>query len=115
MINKAMVIGKVNADPTIRASSDGSRVANFVIITARHWTDKKTGLPRTEKQKHNVAIFAEKVISVVENRVKAGTLVFVEGPMEARRHKDAAGNEIESVDIMIRPMSGSLDILKDVS
>ena len=40
-INKVILVGNLGADPEVRFTAAGVRVANFSMATSEHWQDKK--------------------------------------------------------------------------
>ena len=42
-LNKVMLIGNLGADPVIRQTQDGKRLAQLSLATSESWKDKATG------------------------------------------------------------------------
>ena len=40
-LNKAQIIGNLGADPEIRSTNSGTRVATLSVATSRQWTDRQ--------------------------------------------------------------------------
>src|SRR5207249_410203 len=52
-LNKVMLIGNLGADPEVRSTNNGSRVANLSLATSRQWTGQ--GGEKQEKAAAKVA------------------------------------------------------------
>ncbi|HET8656060.1 MAG TPA: single-stranded DNA-binding protein [Longimicrobiaceae bacterium] len=88
-LNKAMLIGNLGADPEVRTTSNGNRVAQFSLATGRSWTDAEgTSHERTEW--HRVVAWG-RLVDVVEAYAKKGERVYVEGEIQYRSYEDAEG------------------------
>ncbi len=92
-LNKVMLIGNLGADPEVRSTTNGSRVANLSLATSRQWTS-----PGGEKQEktewHKVICWNSKVAKgqqladLAEKYMKKGDRVYVEGRIEYRTWED---------------------------
>ena len=56
-LNKVMLIGNLGADPEIRHTQDGRKIANFRIATSEQWRDKHTGERREKTEWHRIVVF----------------------------------------------------------
>ena len=41
-INKVILLGRLGADPEVRVSQEGNKIARFSIATSETWKDKNT-------------------------------------------------------------------------
>ena len=90
-LNKAMLIGNCGKDPDIRNLDNGNKVANLTIATTDkgYTTREGTQIPeRTEW--HNVVVWGG-LAKVVEQYVKKGTKLFIEGKIRTRKYDDSNG------------------------
>lgn len=46
-VNKAIILGRLGADPEVRNFSNGGRVVNLRIATSEKWKDKSSGEQRS--------------------------------------------------------------------
>ena len=79
-VNKVHLIGNVGTDPEIRATSSGTRVAKLSLATNRTWKDA-SGQKGEKTEWHRLTIFG-KLADVVEQYVKKGDRLYVEGRIE---------------------------------
>lgn len=114
-LNKVMLIGNLGADPEIRSFQNGGRVANLRIATSETWKDRNTGERQERTEWHTVAIFSEGLVSVVENYLKKGSKVFVEGQLQTRKWQDQQGNDRYSTEVVLRGYGGTLTMLDGAS
>ncbi|PZQ48763.1 MAG: single-stranded DNA-binding protein [Rhodovulum sulfidophilum] len=112
-VNKVILVGRVGADPEIRAFGNGAKVANLRLATSETWRDKNSGERKERTEWHSVAIFNEGIIKVAEQYVRKGSMVYVEGQLETRKWQDQAGNDRYSTEVTVRPYRGDLHLLGD--
>lgn len=110
-LNKVMLIGNLGADPEIRSFQNGGRVANLRLATSENWKDKNTGERRERTEWHTVAIFSEGLVNVVENYLKKGSKVFIEGKLQTRKWQDQSGNDRYSTEVVLQGFDGTLTML----
>lgn len=107
-INRAILQGNVGRDPEIRSMPSGDKVATFSIATEERWRDKDTGEQKQETQWHNIVVFSQGVIKIVEQYVKKGSRVMVEGAIKYRQYKDRDGVERKATEIVLGRFDGRL-------
>jgi len=79
-LNKVMLIGNVGSDPEIRATSSGNRVAKLSVATNRTWSDR-SGQQQEKTEWHRLTFFG-RLVDIVEQWVKKGDRLYVEGRVE---------------------------------
>lgn len=114
-LNKVMLIGNLGADPEIRSFQNGGKVANLRIATSETWKDRNTGERQERTEWHNVAIFSEGLVGVVERYLKKGSKVYVEGQLQTRKWQDQSGQDRYTTEVVIRGMNGGLTMLDGAS
>lgn len=114
-LNKVMLIGNLGADPEIRTFQNGGKVANLRIATSETWKDRNTGERQERTEWHNVAIFSEGLVGVVERYLKKGSKVYVEGQLQTRKWQDQNGQDRYTTEVVIRGMNGGLTMLDGAS
>ena len=87
-VNKVILVGNLGADPEIRQTKDGKPIANLRIATSESWKDRNTGERREKTEWHRVVIFNEGLTRVVEQYVKKGSKVYIEGQLQTRKWQD---------------------------
>ena len=94
-LNKVMLIGNLGADPEIRSTSNGSRVANFSLATSRQW-NTQAGEKQEKTEWHKCVVWSRRdgqggLVDVVEKYVKKGDRLYIEGQIEYRTYEDKEG------------------------
>ncbi len=110
-LNKVMLIGNLGADPEVRSFQNGGRVANLRIATSETWKDRNTGERQERTEWHNVAIFSEGLVNVVENYLRKGSKVFIEGKLQTRKWQDQSGQDRYTTEVVLRGYDGTLTML----
>ncbi len=109
-INRAILLGNVGKDPEIRSNNSGDRIATFSIATSETWKDKSTGERKEATEWHNIVVFNQNIIPVVESYVNKGTRVSVEGMIKTRKWQDRDGKDRWSTEIVIGRFDGRLSL-----
>lgn len=110
-VNKVILVGNVGKDPETRSFSNGGKVCNFSLATSETWKDKQSGERRESTQWHNIAIFNENLIRVVENYVNKGTKLYLEGQLQTRKWQDRDGNDRWTTEVVLQRFRGELVLL----
>lgn len=110
-VNKATLIGHLGADPEIRRLPSGGTVASFRLATSESWRDKQTGERREKTEWHNVVVFNENLVRVIEQYVKKGSKLYVEGQLQTRKYQDKSGQDRYSTEIVLQGFNGSIVLL----
>ena len=111
-LNKVQLIGRLGADPEIKQMVNGKNVARLSIATSQTWKDKSSGERKEKTEWHRVVIFNEGLVSVVQQYVKKGANVYVEGQLSTRKWKDeSSGQDKYSTEIILQGYNSSLTML----
>jgi len=110
-VNKVILIGNLGADPEIRRTQDGRPIANLRIATSDSWRDKNTGERREKTEWHRVVVFNEGLCKVIEQYVKKGSKVYIEGALQTRKWTDQSGVEKYSTEIVLQGFNSTLTML----
>ena len=111
-LNRVQLIGNVTADPEIKTTPNGQKVATFSIATNRVWKDA-SGNKQEQTEFHNIVIWG-KLADIVEQYVQKGKKLYVEGRLQTRSWEDQAGQkryrtEIVSENIILLGGGGQRD------
>ncbi len=110
-VNKVILVGNVGKDPEIRAFQNGGRVASFSVATSESWKDKATGERKERTEWHRISIMNDNLVGIVEQYVKKGSKLYIEGQLETRKWTDQSGVEKYSTEVVLRPYRGELTLL----
>lgn len=110
-VNKVILIGNVGADPEIRRTQDGRPIANLRIATSESWKDRNSGERREKTEWHTVVVFSEPLCKVIEQYVKKGAKLYIEGALQTRKWQDQTGNDRYSTEIVLQGFNSTLTML----
>jgi single-strand DNA-binding protein len=111
-LNKVLLIGRLGADPEIKQMVNGKNVARLSIATSQTWKDKNSGERKEKTEWHRVVIFNEGLVNVVQQYLKKGANVYVEGQLSTRKWKDeSSGQDKYSTEIVLQGYNSSLTML----
>ena len=111
-LNKVLLIGRLGADPEIKQMVNGKSVARLSLATSNTWKDKNTGEKKEKTEWHRVVIFNEGLVNVVQQYVKKGAQVYLEGELTTRKWKDEkAGIDKYSTEVVLQGFNSSFKIL----
>tara|TARA_A100001015_G_scaffold186117_1_gene207077 strand:+ start:3423 stop:3884 length:462 start_codon:yes stop_codon:yes gene_type:complete len=111
-LNKVLLIGRLGADPEIKQMVNGKNVARLSIATSQSWKDKSSGERKEKTEWHRVVIFNEGLVNVVQQYLKKGANVYIEGQLTTRKWKDeASGQDKYSTEIVLQGYNSSLTML----
>jgi single-strand DNA-binding protein len=110
-VNKVILVGNVGADPEIRRTQDGRPIANLRIATSDQWRDKSSGERREKTEWHNVVVFNEGLCKVVEQYVKKGAKLYIEGALQTRKWQDQNGNDRYTTEVVLQGFNSTLTML----
>ncbi len=111
-LNKVQIIGRLGADPEIKQMVNGKNVARLSVATSQSWKDKSSGERKEKTEWHRVVIFNEGLVNIVQQYLKKGANVYLEGQLSTRKWKDEkSGQDKYSTEIVLQGYNSSLTML----
>ena len=111
-LNKVQLIGRLGADPEVKQMVNGKSVARLSLATSQSWKDRNTGEKKEKTEWHRIVVFNEGLVNVVQQYLKKGAQVYVEGQLSTRKWKDEqSGQDKYSTEILIQGYNSSLTML----
>ena len=111
-LNKVLLIGRLGADPEIKQMVNGKNVARLSLATSQTWKDKNTGEKKEKTEWHRIVVFNEGLVNVVQQYLKKGAQIYVEGQLSTRKWKDEqSGQDKYSTEVLIQGYNSSLTML----
>ena len=111
-LNKVQLIGRLGADPEIKQMVNGKNVARLSIATSQSWKDKSSGERKEKTEWHRIVIFNEGLVNIVQQYLKKGANIYVEGQLSTRKWKDEkSGQDKYSTEIVLQGYNSSLTML----
>ncbi len=105
-LNKVMLIGNLGADPEVRSTNNGTRVATLSLATSRQW-NTQAGEKQEKTEWHRCVVWNARqsgLADVVEKYLKKGDRVYVEGRIEYRTWQDRDGQTRYTTEINVRDL-----------
>ena len=97
-LNKVFIVGRLTADPVLRATPSGQQVASFSLATNRVWNDK-SGQKQEAVEFHNIVVWGRQA-EVASKFLSKGGLALVEGRMQTRGWQDKQGQNRKTTEII---------------
>ena len=84
----------------IRNTQEGKKVASFSIATSEIWRDKATGEKKENTEWIRCVAFGN-LANILEQYVKKGSKVYVEGKVKTTKYTDASGIDKYTTDVVL--------------
>ena len=111
-LNKVLLIGRLGADPEIKQMVNGKSVARLSLATSQSWKDKTTGEKKEKTEWHRIVVFNEGLVNVIQQYLKKGAQIYIEGQITTRKWKDEqSGQDKYSTEVVIQGYNSSLTML----
>lgn len=110
-LNEVKLIGHLGADPEIRRTQDGRPIANFSLATSEKWRDKTTGEAKEKTDWHRVVVFNENLCKTIEQYVKKGSQVYIQGKLQTRKWTDQSGADKYVTEVVCQAFDCKLGLL----
>lgn len=109
-LNKAMIIGRLGADPEVRYTQSNTAVANMNVATSERYKDRN-GEQQENTEWHRVVAWS-RLAEICQEYLKKGSLVYFEGPIQTREWEDKDGQkryttEIKALNMQMLDSKGS--------
>lgn len=111
-LNKVTLIGNVGADPEIRSTHSGDKIASIRLATSERWKGKD-GEKQERTEWHTVVIFNENLVKVVESYVRKGSKLYLEGQLQTRKWTDKDGADRYSTEVVLQRFRGEIVLLSE--
>ena len=102
MLNKAILIGNLGADPEIRYTQSGTQVATFRIATTERWKGQD-GQMQESTEWHRIVAY-KRLAEICGEYLNKGSKVYIEGKIQTRKWQDQSGNDKYTTEIIAREM-----------
>ncbi len=105
-LNCVTLIGNLGADPEVRSTTGGGRVAAFSMATSRVWNGAN-GEKQEKTEWHRCIVWNSKtsqLADIVERYLKKGDKVYIEGRIEYRQWQDKENQTRYATEINVREL-----------
>ncbi len=97
-LNKQLLIGNVGADPRVSAFENNRKVAQFSLATTETYKDRDGNRQETTEW-HNIVAWSP-LAEVVEQYVKKGSCVYIEGRTRSRQYQTKDGETRYTTEVL---------------
>lgn len=104
MVNKVILIGNVGMDPEVRAMEGGVKVARIRLATTERYRDRQSNENKEHTEWHTITLWRG-LADVVDNYVRKGSQIYVEGRLRTREWTDQQGNKRYTTEILADTMN----------
>jgi single-strand DNA-binding protein len=101
-VNKAILLGRLGADPEVRYTSSGTAITNFRMATSTMFTNKE-GQKEEKTEWHKVVAFG-RLGEICGEYLAKGKQVYIEGRIQTRDWEDKDGNKRWTTEIIVQSM-----------
>lgn len=101
-VNKAIIVGRLGADPEVRYTQSNTAVATLSIATSERYKDRNGQMQETTEWHRCVAW--GRTAEVCQQFLKKGSQVYVEGPIQTRSWDDKNGEKRYTTEIKVLTM-----------
>ena len=98
-VNKAILVGNLGRDAELKFTGNGFAIARFSIATADRRKDSKTGEWVEKTEWHRIVLLGKQAESL-QDYLKKGKQVYVEGRIETRSWDDKDGQKRYTTEIV---------------
>lgn len=99
-VNKCIIIGNLGADPEIRTTNAGNKVAALRVATSERWTGND-GQKQERTEWHSIAVVHDAIAGIAERYLRKGSKVYVEGQLHTRKWTDKAGSDRYKTEVVV--------------
>jgi single-strand DNA-binding protein len=110
-VNKVILVGNVGKDPEIRHTNDGKAIVNLSLATSESWRDKASGERKEKAEWHRIVVFNENIAKIIEQYVRKGDKIYIEGQLQTRKWANKDGIEQYTTEIVLQAFNGQLVLL----
>lgn len=107
-LNKVQLIGNLGNDPDI---INEGKIAKFSLATSESWNDKTSGEKMTKTEWHNIVVYNEGLVGVIQQYVKKGSKVYVDGQLQTRKWEDKDGATRYTTEVVLQGFNSTLIML----
>ena len=110
-VNKVILLGNLGRDPEVRSMQSGSKMASFSLATSKRWKDRATQEQKEKTSWHNIVVFGDGLVDIVEKYVKKGSKIYIEGELQTRKWQDQDGNDKYTTEVILQGFNSNLTLL----
>lgn len=100
MLNKVILIGRLTADPDVRAAANGTHVTSVRLATNTYLGRDDDGTKREQVEFHQLVVFGRQAEIAAEYLTK-GQLIYAEGRSQTRSWETSEGQRRYTTEVVV--------------
>lgn len=100
MVNKVILIGRLTADPDVRATASGTHITSLRLATNTYAGREDDGSRREFSDYHSLVVFG-KTAEYAAEHLRRGRLLYVEGRSQTRSWETREGQRRYSTEVVV--------------
>ena len=100
MVNRVILVGRLTADPDLRATPGGTHVAHLRLATNELGGREEDGTRREHTEFHSLVVFG-RLAEVAGSYLRKGRLLYADGRLRGRTWETADGQKRHSTEIVV--------------
>ncbi|RYZ72013.1 MAG: single-stranded DNA-binding protein [Proteobacteria bacterium] len=97
-VNKVIIVGRLGADPEVKAVGQGSTVTRLNVATSENWMGKD-GQKQERTEWHRIVVWG-KLAEICGKHLSKGRQIYVEGRLQTRQWEDQQGQKKYTTEIV---------------
>ncbi|MCB0378831.1 MAG: single-stranded DNA-binding protein [Bdellovibrionales bacterium] len=97
-VNKAIIVGRLGADPEVKTIGSGQTVCNFNVATSENWTDRD-GQRQERTEWHRIVVWG-RMAEICGQHLAKGRQVYLEGRLQTRSWEDQQGQKRYTTEVV---------------
>lgn len=100
MVNKVILIGRLAADPDVRATAGGSHVTSLRLATNTYGGRDEDGARKEHTEFHQLVVFGKQA-EVAADFLRKGRLLFADGRLQTRSWEGEDGKKRYMTEVVV--------------
>jgi single-strand DNA-binding protein len=100
MVNRVILVGRLTADPELRATTAGTQVASLRIATNEYGGRDDGGARREHTEFHSLVLFGRQA-EVAGSYLRKGRLLYADGRLRSRTWEGSDGQKRHATEIVV--------------
>ena len=110
-INRVTLLGNVGKTPEVRTMQNCNNVAKLTLATSTSWKDKETGERESKTTWHNIVIYQQGMIPIIQEYVRKGSKLYIEGELQINKWNDKEGHTRSNAEVVLNSADHKVIIL----
>lgn len=110
-LNQCTFTGRLGADPEIRRNQEGKPIANLRLAVSDAWRDRNSGERKEKTEWISITVFSEGLCKLVEQYLRKGSKVLIQGSWKTRKWTDQSGQDRYSTECVLQGFDAKLVML----